>query len=55
MTINLLVKIYNDWLDKEKIEDRASADALLMGYPLNDYQKKWVEKFIRVWDLVESK
>lgn len=53
MTINLLTKIYNDWLDNQKIDDKGSATALLVGYPLNDYQQKWIKKFIRVWNKIQ--
>ena len=47
--IDWLVKIYNAWLDKNNIQDRASADALLMGYPLTDSQQQWIKKFINTW------
>jgi len=54
MTINLLTKIYNDWLDNQKIDDKGSATALLVGYPLNDYQQRWIKKFIQIWNKIES-
>ena len=53
MTINLLTKIYNDWLDNQKIDDKGSAMALLVGYPLNDYQQRWIKKFIQIWNKIE--
>jgi len=53
MTINILTKIYNDWLDNQKIDDKGSATALLFGYPLNDYQQRWIKKFIQIWNKIE--
>ena len=48
--IERLVEIYNDYLEKENITDRASADALLFGgYPLTKKQRQWIKKFQRIW------
>ena len=47
--IDRLVEIYNDYLEKENITDRASADALLFGYPLTERQREWIKKFQRIW------
>ena len=47
--IERLVEIYNDYLEKENITDRASADALLFGYPLTERQREWIKKFQRIW------
>jgi hypothetical protein len=42
-----LSTIYNDWLDKEKITDRGSADEIYFGYPnLTESQKTWLANFI---------
>ena len=48
--INKLIDIYNDWIDKNKLE-HISADEVLVGTPnLTEKQKKWLEDFIEVWD-----
>ena len=47
--IDRLVEIYNDYLEKENITDRASADALLFGYPLTERQREWIKNFQRIW------
>ena len=48
--INKLTDIYNDWIDKNKLE-HISADEVLVGTPnLTEKQKKWLEDFIEVWD-----
>ena len=48
--INKLIDIYNDWIDKNKLE-HISADEVLVGTPdLTEKQRKWLEEFIEVWD-----
>ena len=48
--INKLIDVYNDWIDKNKLE-HISADEVLVGTPnLTEKQKKWLEDFIEVWD-----
>lgn len=47
--IERLVEIYNNYLEKEKISERESADALLFGYPLTKKQRQWIKKFQRTW------
>ena len=47
--INKLSDVYNDWIDKNKL-DNASADEVLMGTPdLTDKQREWLKEFIEVW------
>jgi hypothetical protein len=48
--INKLIDVYNDWIDKNKLE-HISADEVLMGTPnLTEKQKEWLKEFIEVWD-----
>ena len=48
--INKLIDIYNDWIDKNKLE-HISADEVLVGTPnLTEKQKEWLKDFIEVWD-----
>lgn len=53
--LNQLSTIYNDWLDDQKIDDRASADELYFGHPnLTDKQKTWLSNFIEAWEQAED-
>ena len=52
--LNQLSTIYNDWLDDQKINDRASADELYICHNLTDVQKNWLKLFIEVWDQAED-
>ena len=53
--LNQLSKIYNNWLDEQKITDRASADELYFGHPnLTDEQKNWLRLFIETWEQGED-
>ena len=53
--LNQLSTIYNDWLDKEKITDRGSADEIYFGYPnLTENQKTWLANFIETWEQAED-
>jgi hypothetical protein len=53
--LNQLSTVYNNWLDEQKIEDRASADELYFGHPnLNDKQKNWLSNFIVAWEQGED-
>lgn len=53
--LNQLSTIYNDWLDKEKITDRGSADEIYFGYPnLTEKQKTWLANFIEAWEQAED-
>ena len=54
--IDRLVKIYNDWGDKNNLQPLESADCELMwNTKLNSKQIKWLEKFIRVWDKAQER
>ena len=53
--LNQLSTIYNDWLDDQKIDDRASADELYFGHPnLTESQKTWLANFIETWEQAED-
>lgn len=53
--LDQLSTMYNDWLDKEKINDRASADEIYFGYPnLTESQKTWLANFIETWEHAED-
>jgi len=55
MTIDILVKIYNKWGNDNDIENLGSADEELMwNSNLNKKQTEWLEKFIQLWDKVET-
>tara|TARA_R100001509_G_C4833529_1_gene204117 strand:+ start:560 stop:736 length:177 start_codon:yes stop_codon:yes gene_type:complete len=56
MTIDYLTKIYLKWGEENDIEDIGSADEELMwNINLNDKQTKWLERFIFVWNKLETK
>ena len=56
MTIDYLTKIYLKWGEENNIEDIGSADEELMwNINLNDKQTKWLERFIFVWNKLETK
>jgi hypothetical protein len=53
--LNQLSTIYNDWLDKEKITYRGSADELYFGnHNLTGKQKTWLANFIETWEHAED-
>ena len=56
MTINLLIKLYDNWIEKNNIKEFCSADELLFSdqikYP---YQSYWLKRFINVWNKCEDK
>jgi hypothetical protein len=54
-SIDLLIGIYNDWGDRQKLSPLGSAYEELMGNPkLNHNQKNWLRKFIDVWDKAQE-
>jgi len=55
MTINLLVKIYNNWGDKNNLQPLGSADEELFRNDLTVDQYKWLIKFIEIWDMKMEK
>jgi len=55
MTINLLTKIYESWIDKNNIDEFLSADELLIsGEIQNDEQRDWLKRFINIWNKCED-
>ena len=51
-SLETLVKIYNNFGDKENLSPLGSADEELIGNPkLTEKQKTWLKRFINVWDL----
>jgi len=52
--LNQLSNVYNNWLDEQKIKDRASADALLWNDNLTDKQRNWLILFIKAWKQSED-
>jgi len=54
MTIDLLVKIYNQWGNQNKIHPLHSADEELWNPNLNGTQKDWLKRFIKVWHQVQD-
>lgn len=47
--LNQLSYVYNNWLDEQKIKDRASADEVLWNDNLTDDQRNWLILFIETW------
>lgn len=51
VSIETLVKIYNNFGDREKLSPLGSADEEIMWNPkLTKKQVNWLERFIVVWD-----
>jgi|TARA_B100000073_G_scaffold334918_1_gene327953 hypothetical protein len=51
VSIDTLVKIYNNFGDREKLSPLGSADEEVMwNDKLTDKQVNWLERFIIVWD-----
>jgi len=51
VSIDTLVKIYNNFGDREKLSPLGSADEEIMwNDKLTNKQVKWLERFIVVWD-----
>ena len=56
MTIDILIKIYNQWGYNNNINDLGSADEELMWRSnLTKKQTQWLERFIQVWDKLQNK
>jgi len=49
-SIETLVKIYNNFGDREKLSPLYSADEMLFDDNLTNKQRSWIERFIVVWD-----
>jgi len=54
MTIDLLIKIYNQWGNQNKMHPLHSADDMLCNSNLNDTQKDWLKRFIKVWHRMQD-
>ena len=50
VSIERLVKIYNNFGDREKLSPLCSADEMLFDDNLTNKQRSWIERFIVVWD-----
>ena len=50
VSIDRLVKIYNDFGDRENLSPLFSADEMLFDDNLTIKQRTWIERFIVVWD-----
>ena len=56
MTIDLLNKIYESWINKNEIKEFCSADELLWSDEIKtDEQRDWLRRFIHIWNKVEEK
>ena len=61
--INKLCVIYDKWCEKQKLLpnefgaefESDSADSLLAWGDITEKQRKWLERFVRVWDKAEAK
>jgi len=55
MTINLLNKIYDNWIEKNNINEFCSADELMYSDEIKTYeQREWLKRFIHVWNKCED-
>jgi hypothetical protein len=50
VSIETLVKIYNNFGDRENLSPLCSADEMLFDDNLTIRQRNWIERFIVVWD-----
>ena len=51
VSIDTLIKIYNNFGDREKLSPLGSADEEIMwNDKLTDKQINWLERFVIVWD-----
>ena len=56
VSIKTLVKIYNNFGDREELSPLYSADEELMwNQQLTPKQENWLERFIVVWDYAQEK
>ena len=55
-SIETLVKIYNNFGDREELSPLGSADEeLAWNMTLTPKQENWLERFISVWDYTQEK
>ena len=60
--INKLCVIYDKWCEKQKLLpnefgaefESDSADSILAWGDITEKQRKWLERFVRVWDKAET-
>lgn len=53
--INKLVKIYNDWGDKNNLHPLLSADEYSRYHgDLNEEQFNFIDRFMKVWDKAQE-
>lgn len=52
--LNKLIDIYNNWGEKNNLEPLGSADEAILREDISFKQRKWLEKFIEVWDFQEE-
>ena len=56
VSIDRLVKIYNNFGDRENLSPLGSADEeLAWNMTLTPKQENWLERFISVWDYTQEK
>lgn len=56
VSIDRLVKMYNNFGDREKLSPLGSADEeLAWNMTLTPKQENWLERFISVWDYTQEK
>lgn len=58
MTINLLTKIYTNWIEKNNLPYGCAEELhfeLLDDYEGNKPKIKWLNRFIYLWEKVEHK
>ena len=56
VSLDTLIKIYDNFGDREKLSPLGSADEEVMwNSKLTDKHIKWLERFIVVWDYTEKK
>ena len=55
VSIDRLVKIYNNFGDRENLSPLCSADEMLFDDNLTIKQTTWIERFIVVWDYTQAR
>ena len=49
--INQLTDLYNESCEKNNINNPTSADEVILREELSNDQRKWLEEFIKSWDM----
>ena len=56
MSIDILVKIYNKWGEDNNIKNLGCAEEMLFwDSNLTDSQCDWLERFVKIWDKLQTK